>query len=114
MAFNDAASVIAANALDAAITHFSIHTTGAVTSSANESTAARVAGSFTVDADGDLTVSSIAFTGGAASGPAIRVGYWSASSSGTYYGGCLLTGDQTFNAAGAYTVTSITETSTFT
>lgn len=114
MAFNDAALVVAANALDAAITHFSLHTTGAVTSSANESTAARVAGSFTVDGDGDLTVTNLAFTGGAASGPCVRVGYWSASSGGTYYGGSLLTGDQTFNAAGAYTVSSITETSTAT
>lgn len=114
MAFNDAALVVAANAIDAVITHFSIHTTGAVTSSANESTAARVAGSFTVDADGDLTVTGLAFTGGAANGPAIRVGYWGASSGGTYYGGSLLTGDQTFNSAGAYTTTTITETSTAT
>ena len=112
MAFNDAGLVIAANALDTAITHMSLHTTGAVTSSANESTAARVAVNGSVDADGDITWTSIAFTGGAASGPVVRVGYWSASTSGTYYGGSLLSGDQAFNAAGEYTVTSVTETST--
>jgi hypothetical protein len=112
MAFVDAGLVVAANALDAAITHMSIHTTGAVTSSANESAAARVAVNGSVDADGDITWSNVAFTGGAANGPAIRVGYWSASSGGTYYGGSLLTGDQTFNAAGEYTVTTVTETST--
>lgn len=111
---NDAASVIAANAVDAAITHFSLHTTGAVTSSANESAAARVAVNGTVDADGDITFTGpYNFTGGAASGPVVRVGYWSASTSGTYYGGVLLTGDQSFNSAGEYTVTSVTETSTF-
>lgn len=103
---NDAGLVIAANAVDAAITHFSIHTAGAVTASTNESTAARVAVNGTVDADGDITWSNAAFTGGAANGPAIRVGYWTAASGGTYLGGFLLTGDQTFNAAGQYTVTS--------
>ena len=113
MSLNDASIVLAANAVDVAITHMSIHTTGAVSSSANESTAARVAVNGSVDADGDITWTTVAFTGGAASGPAIRVGYWSASSSGTYYGGSLLTGDQTFNAAGAYTVTSVVETGTY-
>lgn len=113
MAFNDAASVVAANALVAAYPYLSLHTTGAVTSSANESTAARVAASWSVDADGDITCTSKNFTGGAASGAVVRVGYWSASSGGTYGGGALLTGDQTFNAAGEYTVTSIAENSTF-
>lgn len=113
MSLNDASIVIAANAVDTAITHMSLHTTGAVSSSANESTAARVAVNGTVDGDGDITWSNVAFTGGAASGPVVRVGYWSASTSGTYYGGCLLTGDATFNAAGEYTVTSVVETGTY-
>lgn len=113
MSLNDASIVIAANAVDTAITHMSLHTTGAVTSSTNESTAARVAVNGTVDGDGDITWSNVAFTGGAASGPVVRVGYWSASSGGTYYGGTLLTGDQTFNAAGEYTVTSVVETGTY-
>ena len=111
---NDAASVLMANAIDTAITHFSIHTTGAVTSSTNASTAARVAVNGVVDADGDITwTGPYNFTGGASGGPAIRVGYWSASTGGTYYGGFLLTGDQTFNAAGEYTVNSGAENSTF-
>lgn len=114
MALNDAALVIGATAIKNAITHLSLHTTGAVTSSANESAAARVASTGSVDADGDITWSSIAFMGGAANGPVVRVGYWSALTTGTYYGGTLLTGDATFNSAGAYTVTSVTETSTAT
>lgn len=112
MALNDAGLVLAANAVDTAITHMSIHTTGGVGSSANESTAPRVAVNGTVDGDGDITWTNVAFTGGAASGPAVRVGYWTAPTGGTYLGGSLLTGDQTFNAAGEYTVTSVTETGT--
>ena len=111
---NDAALIVGANATAAVITHLSLHTTGAVTSSLNESTAARLPVTWATDADGDLTTGTKAFTGGAASGPAIRVGYWSALAAGVYYGGSLLTGDTAFNAAGAYTVTSIAENNTST
>lgn len=111
MAFNAAGLTAAAAGFATAYPYLSIHTTGAVTSSTNESTAARVAASW-VNTSGVLTVASKSFTGGAASGPAIRVGYWSASTGGTYGGGSLLTGDQTFNAAGAYTVSGVTETPT--
>jgi len=112
VAFNDAALTVGATAIAAAYPYLSLHTTGAVTSSANESTAARVAAGWSVDSDGDITTSSKAFTGGAASGPVVRVGYWSASTGGTYGGGSLLTGDAAFNSSGAYTVSSITETGT--
>jgi hypothetical protein len=113
MAWNDTALNTGAAAMTAAYPYLSLHTTGAVTSSTNESTAARVAASWSAPATGgDVTVTSKAFTGGAASGPVVRVGYWSAATAGTYGGGSLLTGDQAFNAAGAYTVNSITETAT--
>jgi len=112
MAFNDAALTVGANAIAAAYPYLSLHTTGTVTSSTNESTAARVAAGWAVDADGDITTTAKSFTGGAASGPVVRVGYWSAATGGTYGGGSLLTGDQAFNAAGEYTVDSITETGT--
>lgn len=112
MAFNDAALVIGATAMTDVITHVSLHTAGAVSSSADESSAARQAVTWSVDADGDATAGPINFTGGASEGAVVRVGYWSASSAGTYYGGCLLTGDSAFNADGEYTVESITETGT--
>lgn len=112
MAFNDTALSVAAQALADEYPYLSLHTTGAVSSSANESTAARVAADWSVDADGDLTATAIAFTGGATSGAVVRVGYWSASTSGTYGGGSLLTGDAAFNAAGEYTVDTLTETGT--
>ena len=106
---NSAALIVGANAVAAAYPYLSLHTTGAVTDSANESTAPRVAASWSVDADGDMTATNKAFTGGAAGGPVVRVGYWSASSGGTYGGGALLTGDQAFNANGEYTITSVAE-----
>ena len=56
MAFNDAALVVGAEAITDLITHVSLHTTGAVSSSANESTAAREAVTWTVDGDGDATI----------------------------------------------------------
>lgn len=106
---NSAALIVGANAVAAAYPYLSLHTTGAVTDSANESTAARVAASWSVDGDGDMTSTNKAFTGGASSGPVVRVGYWSLATGGTYGGGSLLTGDQAFNAAGEYTVTSVAE-----
>lgn len=111
MALNSTALITGATAIKNQITHMSLHTTGAVTSSANESAAARVAASGSVNGTtGVITWTNIAFTGGAASGPVVRVGYWSASTAGTYLGGSLLSGDATFNSAGEYTVTSVTET----
>lgn len=112
MAFANAALQTAGNAIAAAYPYLSLHTSGTVSSSTSESTAARVAAAWSVSAAGVLTSTSKNFTGGAANGPVVRVGYWSASTGGTYGGGALLTGDQTFNAAGEYTVTSITETPT--
>lgn len=110
MAFTDATLKVGADAIAAHVTYWSVHTTGAVTSSANESTAPREAVTWSVDADGDLTASAD-FTGGAASGPAVRIGYWTASSGGTYCGGFLCTGDTAFNAAGEFSASG-TETGT--
>lgn len=44
---------------------------------------------------------------GTASGPATHLGLWSAVSAGTFLGAVALSGDQSFNAAGEYSVTSI-------
>ena len=114
MAFVDTTLKVGADAIAARITHVSLHTTGAVSSSADESTAARQAISWSVDSDADLTAGPIAFTGGAASGPVARLGYWTASTAGTYCGGTLVAGggDTAFNAAGEYTWDSVVETGT--
>lgn len=109
MALNNAGKIALANGLDAVVTHFSLHTAAPDVTGSNPSTAARVAGSFTVDGSGNLSVTNLAFTGGAASGPVHSVGMWSAVTGGTYYGSqAIETGDLTFNAAGEYTVTNLT------
>lgn len=115
MALNDAALVVAANAVDTAITHMQLHS-GArgATGTTNVTSAPRVAVNGSVDADGDITWTNVAFTGGASNGAVAEVSYWSASTGGTYYGGAAVTGDATFNSAGEYTLTSVTETSTAT
>lgn len=109
MALNNASLNAAGTGWTAAFPFLSLHTSGAVTSSTSESTAARVSAGWSVSAAGVATATNKAFTGGAASGPVVRVGYWSAATGGTYGGGALLTGDQSFNAAGQYTVDSVTE-----
>lgn len=60
---------------------------------------------------GVITVTNVplAFTGSAGAG-ATHVHFWSASTSGTFYGFKALTGDQAFNAAGEYNITSLTLT----
>lgn len=111
MALSDGTLNSLGTSLAGLITHAQLHTgdPGALGTS-NVSTAARQAVTFTVDADGDLTLSNgpVAFTGGAASGPCTYVSLWSASTGGTFRGSYALTGDQTFNAAGEYNLTGLT------
>jgi hypothetical protein len=95
------------------ITHVSLHTAAPGSTGANESTAARLPVTWTVDADGDLTTTQKNFTGGAANGPVHSTGYWSAITGGTFRGSDPVTGDTTFNAAGEYSATpTINGTST--
>lgn len=108
MPLNNTALNVEADALRAVATHLSLHTADPGTTGTSESTAGRVAAAWPAASNGDLTVSNKNFTGGAASGPCTWVGLWSASTAGTFYGGFQLTGDVTFNAAGQYTLTSLT------
>lgn len=48
----------------------------------------------------------LVFTG-ASGGPATHFGVWSEESGGTFRGSAALVGDQTFNSAGEYSVTSV-------
>lgn len=91
-------------------THLTLHSADpGTTGTSLVATAARIPAVWTVDADGDLTLSSsAAFTGAAASTAVTYVGLWSALTVGTFRGGFPLTGDTTTNAAGEYTVTQIT------
>lgn len=109
---NDAGLVVAANAVDAAITHLQLHSTNVGGSWGTNAVGSRVAVNGTVDSDGDITWTSVAFTGLGASQAIGGVSYWSASSGGTNYGGSATSGDATANAAGEYTITTLTETGT--
>ena len=107
---NAAALHIGGAAIATAIAWVQIHTATPSSGGSNEATSARQAVTLS-DTGGVITASAaVNFTGGAASGPALFLGYWSASTAGTFYGYEALTGDQTFNAAGQYTVNSITIT----
>jgi hypothetical protein len=87
----------------------SLHSADPGTTGTNETTAARQGIVWDAAANGDISLTGTeAFTGGAASGACTHVGLWSAASGGTFYGGFALTGDQTFNAAGEYTLTDVT------
>jgi hypothetical protein len=108
---NDTALNLMANALAAAATYASLHTADPGTTGTSETTAGRQGIVWDAAANGDLTLTGTeAFTGGAASGACTYVGLWSASTGGTFYGGFPLVGDQTFNAAGEYTLNDITIT----
>ena len=63
------------------------------------------------DASGNLSLSApVNFTGLTASGAVKYVSTWSASSGGTFMGQYALTGDQAANAAGQYTLDSLSDT----
>lgn len=110
--FNDAALVVAATALDAAITHLQLHSGARGAAGTTNAVGARVAVNGSVDGDGDITWSA-AFTGLPSNQAVAEVSYWSASAGGTYYGGAVLSagGDLAANAAGQIDVT-VVESST--
>jgi hypothetical protein len=105
---NTAALQIQGAAAAAAITNISLHsaTPDASGSNATGSRKAVTASS----TSGVITIPSTAFTGLPANGPVAAVGFWSASTGGTFLGYEPLTGDSTANAAGEYTVDSVTIT----
>lgn len=106
---NDAATVLAANAVDAAITHMQLHSTNVGGSWGSNAVGARVAVNGTVDGDGDITWTGVAFTGLGANQAIGGVSYWSAPTGGTNYGGSATTGDATANSAGEYSLPTVTE-----
>lgn len=78
--------------------------------STDEASAARVQLASTVAA-GVITATGVpyAFTG-TPSAAATHALFFSANAAGTFYGFDALTGDQTFNAAGSYSITALTIT----
>ena len=115
MAFTNAALNAATNGLLAAYPFLSLHSADPGSTGASETSAARTnPGWPAASGSGDSTVSNVAFTGVAANGAVTFFGLWSAATGGTFGGGFALTGDQTANSAGAYTVTLATVNATAT
>ena len=115
MAFTNAALNAGTDGITAAYPYIALHTADPGTTGLNPATSARVNPTWpAASGSGDSTVSNVNFTGGTASGPCTYAGLWSASTGGTFGGGFALTGDQTFNAAGQYTITSMTVNATAT
>lgn len=109
MALTNAALNTMADALAAAADFASLHTADPGTTGANESTAARQAIAWDAASNGDISLTGTEnFTGGTPSGPCTYVGLWTLVTGGTFLGGFALTGDQTFNAAGEYTLSDVT------
>lgn len=98
--------------LDSLIDAMSLHNGDPGTTGANEISGggyARQTPSFTVDADGDLTLdATVSFTG-TASQAVTHVGLWG---SGTFREGHALSGDAAFSTGGEYDVTAGTITGT--
>jgi hypothetical protein len=112
MALADATLTIGATAIRDSITHFQLHSASPGAAGTTAAVGTRVANTGAVDGDGDITWSTINFTGLTANQGVTHVTAWSAITGGTYRGQWALSGDLAANAAGEYTVTSITETST--
>lgn len=81
------------------------------TTSGDETSNSRIQLTLGAPSSDVITVSNtpLEFEGTAAAG-ATHVLFFSASTSGTFYGSQALTGDQAFNAAGEYSITSLTIT----
>jgi len=108
MALLDNILNIGADAMAAAMTHASLHTSTPDSSGSNAASGVdRVAISWADASGGDLTLADeLVFEGGTPGGDVTHVGFWSAATGGTFYGALALAGDDTFNAAGEYTVPS--------
>lgn len=110
MPLNNAAMIVAANALRSAITHMQSHNGDpGVAGTSNLTTAARQAitwGSATNDGDFDLS-SPITFSGITPNGAVTYVSLWGALNGGTWYGNFALAGDLTANSSGLFSVYSL-------
>lgn len=101
------------NAITALLGFASLHTADPGGTGASEVTGGgytRVAATWNPSSGAIAALNGTLSFSGPANGAAQYVGFWSASSGGTWRGGKALIGDQTFNAAGQYTVTAVTLT----
>lgn len=109
MALNNTALNYMADEFTTRFPYLAIHTADPGATGINQSTASRQAANWSAAANGDVTATNIAFNDGGNGEAAAYVGYWSAATAGEFGGSRALTGDAAFNAAGEYTVDSVTE-----
>jgi hypothetical protein len=113
MGLNTATLNTAVDAAAALLVYASLHTAAPDGSGSNEVTGgsyARQAVTMGASSGAMASLGSTLTFSGPAGGAATYLGFWSASSGGTFRGFKALAGDQTFNAAGQYQVTSVTIT----
>jgi hypothetical protein len=116
MPLTDAELANLGDTLETRLVFMSLHNGNPGTNGANEISGggyARQACTFTSDGDGDLTLDAESFTA-TASQAVTHVGFWSASSGGTFRGGFALSGDAAFSTSGEYNVAAGTITGTST
>lgn len=109
MALNNTVMCIAADAIRAAVTKLHLHSGdpgGSGTSNRNAAGTQSVTWS-AATADGDFGLSTaVNFTGVAANGACTYVSLWNTAEN-VWYGNYALSGDQTANAAGEYSLTAL-------
>jgi len=114
VALNNAALVTGFTAIKNEVTHLQLHSAAPDAGYTTNQIGSRVAVTGAVSAAGVITWASVAFTGLPANSPVWGVSYWTASTGGNNRGGSARTAgsDAAANAAGAYTMSQVTETPT--
>lgn len=112
MSLTTAGANASAAGVSAVAAYVSLHSADPGATGANETTAARQAASWTGSSGTRSLTGPLSFTGGAASGPVLYAGLWSAATGGTFYGSVPLSGDAAFTPSGTYTLTALSITST--
>lgn len=115
MGLNDAGLNLQVAGLTSAATHVSLHTANPGSDGSNEVTGgsyARQATSWAAASAGTVATDANIVFNVPTSTTITHLGYWSASSGGTFYGWRALNASQTFSSAGTYTIASgnLTET----
>src|SRR5687767_15028415 len=115
MALSTAGRNAAVAGVTGLITHISLHTADPGASGASEvagGTYARQAATWDAPSGGSAGISNDPEFAIPAATTITHFGLWSASSSGTYYGGGALSASEAYTAAGTYTLTADTITIT--
>lgn len=107
MGFNNSALDVAGAALAGAVTYVGIATGAPGTNgTANDSGCARQPVTWGAQSNGGdfSNTGALDFTGGPSNGAAAQATFWTAATGGTFRGSKAITGDNSFNAGGAFRI----------